>query len=90
MATRPGNAEKYNMNTVNRMIGHPLEGKHVLFLGSSVTLGSASMEQGLPEYFAARLDCIPIKETVCGTTLVDTGIDSYIQRLLHCPYHRCA
>ena len=86
MANRPGNAEKYNMNTVNRRTGHPLEGKQVLFLGSSVTLGSASIEQGVPEYFAARFGCIPVKEAVCGTTLVDTGSDSYIHRLLHCPH----
>lgn len=59
-----------------------MEDKRVIFLGSSVTLGFASTEKSLPEYFAARMGCTSIKEAVGGTTLVDTDETSYIQRML--------
>ena len=78
-----GNAQSYNMDTVDQMEGSPLVGKHVLFLGSSVTYGSASLRQGIPEYFAARFGCDYTKEAVSGTTLVDNGKNSYVQRLLN-------
>lgn len=79
----PGNAAEYNMNTVQKLENSPLAGKNVLFLGSSVTYGSASLQQGIPEYFAARFGCSYTKEAVSGTTLVDDGDSSYVQRLLN-------
>lgn len=79
----PGNAQNYNMDTVEQMENSPLAGKNVLFLGSSVTYGSASLRQGIPEYFAARFGCEYTKEAVSGTTLVDNGKNSYVQRLLN-------
>ena len=79
----PGNAPEYNMDTVEQLEDSPLKGKNVLFLGSSVTYGSASMQQGIPEYFAARFGCTYTKEAVSGTTLVDNGASSYVQRLLN-------
>lgn len=81
MGKLPGNAESYNMDTVAQMDESPLAGKRVLFLGSSVTYGSASLRQGIPEYFAARFGCDYTKEAVSGTTLVDNGKNSYVQRL---------
>lgn len=83
MAQIPGNDEKYDMASVEALADSPLEGKNVLFLGSSVTYGSASIRQGIPEYFAARMGCNYTKESVSGTTLVDNGSNSYIQRLLN-------
>lgn len=83
MGNFPGNAAEYNMDTVQPLENSPLEGKSVLFLGSSVTYGSASLQQGIPEYFAARFSCGYTKEAVSGTTLVDNGSSSYIQRLLN-------
>ena len=71
------------MNTVEEMLNSPLKEKNVIFLGSSVTYGSASMQQGIPEYFASRFGCKYTKEAVSGTTLVDNGSDSYVQRLIH-------
>ena len=79
----PGNAQSYNMDTVEPLENSPLKGKNVLFLGSSVTYGSASLRQGIPEYFAARFGCNYTKEAVSGTTLVDNGKNSYVQRLLN-------
>lgn len=83
MAKLPGNADNYNMDTLEQMENSPLADGNVLFLGSSVTYGSASMQQGIPEYFAARLGCEFTKEAVSGTTLVDNGKNSYVQRLLN-------
>ena len=59
---------------------NPLQGKTVVFLGSSVTYGSASQGASFAEYIAARNDCVSVKEAVSGTTLSD-GPSSYIQRL---------
>ena len=77
-----GNAGEYDMSLVTQLDGNPLQGKNVLFLGSSVTYGAFSLQQGIPEYFAARFGCTVTKEAVSGTTLADTGSESYVQRLL--------
>ena len=82
MGKLPGNAPEYSMDQVEPLPGNPLEGKSVLFLGSSVTYGAASVREGIPEYFSARLSCEVTKEAVSGTTLVDNGSSSYVQRLL--------
>ena len=77
-----GNAEQYDFSYIEPMADSPLQGKTVLFLGSSVTNGEAALRQSIPEYFAARLGCNPIREAVDGTTLTDNGKNSYVQRLL--------
>lgn len=79
----PGNGQTYDFLHIKPMEKSPLEGKTVLFLGSSVTNGRAALEQSIPEYFAARMACSVMKEAVDGTTLTDCGNKSYIQRLLH-------
>lgn len=76
-----GNSEEYSSKNVVRSDNNILENKNVLFLGSSVTYGAASLQEAMPEYFAKRLGCIVTKEAVSGTTLVDTGLDSYVSRL---------
>ena len=83
MAGFEGNSSSYDMNTVEPLSNSPLKGKKVLFLGSSVTYGSASLQQGIPEYFATRFGCEYTKEAVSGTTLVDNGKSSYVQRLIN-------
>lgn len=82
MSKLPGNAEAYSMKTVEPMTDSPLEGKNVLFVGSSVTYGAASLQEGIPEYFAARFGCSVTKEAVSGTTLTDDSNSSYVHRLL--------
>jgi lysophospholipase L1-like esterase len=77
-----GNGAEYNFDKIQRLADSPLEGKTVLFLGSSVTNGASSLHNSLPEYFTARMGCRSIKEAVDGTTLVDNGSNSYIQRML--------
>ena len=59
----------------------PLRGKHLLFLGSSITAGAAAQGESFAEALAARTGCIATKEAVSGTTLADLGPDSYVARL---------
>ena len=58
----------------------PLNGLRILYLGSSVTFGSASQGVSFAEYIAERNCTEYIKEAVSGTTLVE-GKNSYIERL---------
>lgn len=76
-----GNAEKYSLANVQPIEGSPLEGMNILFLGSSVTYGSASLQESFADFIAKRSGADYVKEAVSGTTLVDEGIDSYISCL---------
>ena len=70
--------------SVNKKIGLKhirLEGKKLIFLGSSVTYGHASNGVSFVEDIAARNGCTARKEAVSGTTLVDDREDSYIARM---------
>ena len=70
--------------SVNKKIGLKhirLEGKKLIFLGSSVTYGHASNGVSFVEDIAARNGCSVRKEAVSGTTLVDDREDSYIARM---------
>ena len=63
-------------------VTNSLNGKKFLFLGSSVTYGSASGGYSMADHLKATENCDVIKEAVSGTTLVDSGETSYVQRLL--------
>lgn len=76
-----GNAEKYSLANVQPIEGSPLAGMNILFLGSSVTYGSASLQESFADFIAKRNGAAYVKEAVSGTTLVDEGINSYISRL---------
>ncbi len=78
-----GNSERYSFEHIERADNNILTDKDVLFLGSSVTYGAASLQEAMPEYFGKRFGCNVTKEAVSGTTLVDEGPDSYISRLVH-------
>lgn len=56
-----------------------LKGRHLYCLGSSVTYGAEG--HSFVEDLAEVCGCICTKEAVSGTTLVDTGADSYIARM---------
>lgn len=58
-----------------------LKGKTVLFLGSSVTYGSASGGVSFADRMAEELHFHCIKEAVSGTTLADLDETSYVSRL---------
>ncbi len=58
-----------------------LTNKTVLFLGSSVTYGSASGGVAFPEMMAEICGLRAVKEAVSGTTLTDRSPSSYVSRL---------
>lgn len=76
-----GNKSQYAVKNVEINEDSPLAGKHIAFLGSSVTEGARSKGVSFVEYICARNNCTYVKEAVSGTTLVDNGENSYVQRL---------
>ena len=83
IAKHPGNGSEYDFSHIEENRSSPLFGKQVCVLGSSVVFGSASQEQAVGEYLAARSGAKITKEAVSGTTLADIGKKSYVQRLLN-------
>lgn len=83
IAALPGNAEQYGFDHIVSLESSPLAGKRICVLGSSVVYGASSQQNAVGEYLAARFDCDLTKEAVSGTTLVDNGSSSYIQRMLN-------
>ena len=79
--TLEGNSKRYDLENVESVSGSPLEGMNILYLGSSVTNGSASRGVSFVDYISKRNNTTFVKEAVNGTTLVDKGGDSYIKRL---------
>ena len=59
-----------------------LQGKNVLFLGSSVTYGAESGGVSFVEFMAQECGFSYVKEAVSGTTLADVNDKSYVSRLL--------
>ena len=80
-ASTDGNSLIYSVASTKPLPNSPLKGKTVIFLGSSVTFGSASKGESFVEFLAKRDGIKPIKEAVSGTTLVDNGPSSYISRM---------
>ncbi len=79
-----GNDRQYDTAHTDRLDGDSLEGKTIIFLGSSVTYGSASGGESFVEYLQVRDGIIPVKEALSGTTLVDEdvrGRQSYVRRM---------
>lgn len=86
-----GNAEKYNVENLEKHGESVLTGKTVVFLGSSVTYGAAAEGQSFVELFEVLDGVNAIKEAKSGTTLVDKTSalaliafgngESYIKRL---------
>ncbi len=76
-----GNDEKYSVAQTEVYEGSPIEGKTVIFLGSSVTYGATSKGESFADYLEKRDKIIAVKEAVSGTTLVDSGENSYVSRL---------
>lgn len=84
LAKRPGNAEQYHPENVEENPDSLLKGKRIIFLGSSVTEGSASLGVSFVEYLEKIDGIIPAKEAVSGTTLVTgdaSDSTSYIARM---------
>ena len=90
-AAAPGNGEEYDVSILEKHTASPLEGKTIIFLGSSVTYGAAAEGQSFVELFETLDGVHAVKEAKSGTTLVDKTSplallafgdgDSYIARL---------
>lgn len=79
-----GNDRRYSVSNTQELPENTLKGKRIIFLGSSVTYGSASGGESFVDYLAKRDGILPYKEALSGTTLVDEkvrGRDSYVTRL---------
>lgn len=76
-----GNKSIYSVKNAEVLENSPLEGMHIAFLGSSVTEGARSKGNSFVEYICKRNNCTYVKEAVSGTTLVDNGETSYVQRM---------
>ena len=81
MAKLPGNVEEYHVENLTPHSDSPLQGKRLLFLGSSVTKGTASLNVSMADYIRVLDNCDVVKKAVAGTTLTDTGAGSYVSRL---------
>lgn len=64
-----------------RLVSHPLAGTKIFYLGSSITYGSATGGVAFGEIINKISGNPFTKEAVSGTTLVDNGSSSYVQRL---------
>ena len=81
MSKHPGNANVYHPENIKPLETSPLEGKRFLFLGSSVTNGSASLEVSMADYISILDRCEVLKEAANGTTIADKNRFSYLSRL---------
>lgn len=77
-----GNGKAYAPANTASLENSTLSGKTIIFLGSSVTEGSQSGGDSMVEYLTVRDGIIAVEEAVSGTTLADSGENSYIQRML--------
>ncbi len=84
-----GNADCYLPDSPRVHNNNLLTGKRILFLGSSVTYGTAAQGNSFVEYLQAWDGVIPVKEAVGGTLLVEQKNgkhkESYITRLKRIP-----
>lgn len=80
-AQLPGNAAAYSVDQAGTVADSPLGGKHIVFLGSSVTYGASAQGVSFADYIAARNGCTITKEAVSGTTLAGGSPNAYIPRL---------
>ena len=78
---KKGNYEAEELNNVTLNSDSVLNGKTVIFLGSSVTKGFGSMGVSFVDYLEKKDGIIAVKEAVSGTTLADVNDKSYVSRL---------
>lgn len=75
-----GNDSRY-INSIKIQPETILKGKRILFIGSSVTRGAASMNISFADMLQKKYNIYMIKDAIDGTTLVDVDSNSYISRL---------
>lgn len=76
-----GNYGEYTLSKTEAIADSPIEGKTVIFLGSSVTAGFGSLRVSFADFLEKTDGITAIKEAVSGTTLVDGSDLSYVSRM---------
>ncbi|MBQ6503734.1 MAG: SGNH/GDSL hydrolase family protein [Flexilinea sp.] len=79
-----GNKAAYSVANTEPKSDSKLSGKTIIFLGSSVTYGSASHGESFVDYLEKIDGITAVKEALSGTTLVDKSVwgkKSYIARM---------
>lgn len=71
----------YKDFAVTESLNSPINGKTVIFLGSSVTYGYGSFGTSFADFLADEDGIISVKEAVSGTTLADIKNNSYVSRM---------
>lgn len=76
-----GNYGDYSPDKIPTLSDSRIDGKTVIFLGSSVTFGYGSLGVSFADFLEKTDGIIAVKEAVSGTTLVDEKSSSYVSRL---------
>lgn len=76
-----GNYGTYSLKNTESLSDSPINGKTVIFLGSSVTAGYGSLGDSFADFLEKTDGITAIKEAVSGTTLVDVKSNSYVSRM---------
>lgn len=76
-----GNYGEYSLKDTALVSDSPINGKTVIFLGSSVTFGYGSLGVSFADFLEKTDDITAVKEAVSGTTLVDFKSNSYVSRM---------
>ncbi len=80
-APHKGNSSEYKIENVEKNPAGKLNGKQVIFLGSSITDGYGSCGCSFADFLEAKDGVTSYKYAVSGTTLVNNGDESYISRM---------
>lgn len=87
-AFHKGNDDQYSVENAQSLSDSTLNGKNIIFLGSSVTYGSAAKGESFVDYMVRQDGIVATKEAVSGTLLVDQAVygkQSYITRMKTIP-----
>ena len=76
-----GNYGEYSLKDTASVSDSPINGKTVIFLGSSVTFGYGSLGISFTDCLEKTDGITAVKEAVSGTTLVDIKSNSYVSRI---------
>ena len=76
-----GNYGEYYLKDTASVSDSPINGKTVIFLGSSVTFGYGSLGVSFADFLEKTDGITAVKEAVSGTTLVDIKSNSYVSRM---------
>ena len=76
-----GNYGDFALKDTASVPDSPINGKTVIFLGSSVTFGYGSFGVSFADFLEKTDGITAVKEAVSGTTLVDIKSNSYVLRM---------